>query len=614
MARINTGLLTARNVSRCLYGGLLLLALIALLRPDALRSAWRGAAGWIAADTTMLRMAVSPRDHEGKALAAFLNAHPDFDVTTVESDTPTASMGLLRTGKADLAVLPAVLPAGAGSEAPVALGSAGQRLLHVLAPADSGLNAYAQLAGKRVGGGLSGSVEATLLESLFAAIPLNPPAKLVTGHNLDLEQAFLDGEIDAGAVIRPLPSPEVTALVATGYYRLLSVSVGAAGIWSLPAAFLASIPAQVYTAPGLGAVADNPVPTIGVDMLVYTRPDLGNDVAGSLAKTLTAAMERMGMGGATQGRNALAGLPPEVRLHPGAAAAYRSMAPWTWDDASLLTWMLCGLALLSLLGARALQYRETRHEQRRASLARHFALRARALELAFAEAPAEKRDGLRRELLDLDEQAEAAWLSGLLDAGDILMLRLGWSAELPERSLEELRARALEMPTIKAFPEPLHKPPAAQPSIQSAAAPLVKPLQVRGQQPDSLDDEPSDFVPEETDFARPLPIQSEPAPQPTDEYGSGALLNTIRVRRRIEDDLDETPAPPEPRPPAPSATQDTPNRARQKEPKRAQDAAKRGARKEPAARNERSQAKPPATPKETPPQDTNDGKPQLPLF
>ena len=614
MARITTGLLTARNVSRCFYGGLLLLALIALLRPDALRSAWRGAAGCIAADTTVLRMAVSPRDHEGKALAAFLDAHPDFDVTTVESDTPTSSMGLLRTGNADLAVLPAVLPAGAGSEERVALGSAGERLLHVLAPADSGLNAYAQLAGKRVGGGLPGSVEATLLEALFAAIPLNPPAKLVTGHNLDLEQAFLDGEIDAGAVIRPLPSPEVTALVATGYYRLLSVSVGAAGIWSLPAAFLASIPAQVYTAPGSGTAAENPVPTIGVDMLVYTRPTLGQDVAGSLAKTLADALERTGMGGVTPGRNALAGLPPEVRLHPGAAAAYRSMAPWTWDDAALLTWMLCGLAVLSLLGTRALQYRETRLHRQRASLVTHFALRARALELAFAEAPAEKRDALRRELLDLDEQAEAAWLSGLLDASDILMLRLGWSGELPERTLDELRARALEIPAAALPANPSREAAPATLHIPASISPAVTPVPVRNPEPDSHEEEPSDFVPEETEFARPLPLQPEPAPQATDEYGSGALLNTIRVRRRIEDDLNETPVQPEPRPRVPSATQDTPNRARQKEPKRAQDAAKRGARKEPAARNERSPAKPPATPRETPPQDTNDGKPQLPLF
>lgn len=613
MPSIPAGLPTARSLSRCLYGVLLLFALVALLRPDALRSAWRGVAGWIGADTTVLRMAVSPRDHEGKALAAFLDAHPDFGVTTVESDTPTSSMGLLRTGNADLAVLPAVLPAGAGSEERVALGSAGERLLHVLAPADSGLNAYAQLAGKRVGGGLPGSVEATLLEALFAAIPLNPPAKLVTGHNLDLEQAFLDGEIDAGAVIRPLPSPEVTALVATGYYRLLSVSVGAAGIWSLPAAFLASIPAQVYTAPGSGTAAENPVPTIGVDMLVYTRPTLGQDVAGSLAKTLADALERTGMGGVTPGRNALAGLPPEVRLHPGAAAAYRSMAPWTWDDAALLTWMLCGLALLSLLGTRALQYRETRHEQQRASLARHFALRARALELAFAEAPAEKRDPLRRELLDLDEQAEAAWLSGLLDAGDILMLRLGWSGELPERTLDELRARALEIPAA-ALPSTSREAPPATLPVPASMSPAVTPVPARNPEPDSHEDEPSDFVPEVSEFARPLPLQPEPAPQATDEYGSGALLNTIRVRKRIEDDLDEGPPQPEPRPPVPNATQDTPNRARQKEPKRAQDAAKRGARKEPAARNERSPARPPASPPETPPQDTDGGKPQLPLF
>jgi TRAP-type uncharacterized transport system substrate-binding protein len=591
----------------------LLLALLALLRPDLLRGAWREAMGSLRGDTIGLRMAVSPRDHEGKALAAFLDAHPDFDVTTVESDTPASSMGLLRSGNADLAVLPAVLPPGGGNVERVALGSAGARLLHMLAPADSGLNSYAQLAGKRVGGGLPGSVEATLLESLFAAIPLNPPAKLVTGHNLDLEQAFLDGEIDAGAVIRPLPSPEVTGLIATGYYRLLSVSVGAAGIWSLPAAFLASIPAQVYTAPGSGTTAENPVPTLGLDMLVYTRPDLAHGVAGSLATTLAAALERNGMVGIS-GRNALAGLPPEVHLHPGAAAAYRSMAPWTWDDAALLTWMLCGLAVLTLLGMRALQYRETRLHRQRASLVTHFALRARALELAFAEAPDEKRDALRRELLDLDEQAEAAWLSGRLDASDILMLRLGWSAELPERSTEELRARALEIPAAASPVRPSREAAPAMLHVPTSMPPTVTPVPARDLEPDTHEDEPSDFVPEETEFARPLPRQPEAAPQATDEYGSGALLNTIRVRKRIEDDLDEPPAQPEPLPRVADAKQDASIRVKQKEPKRGPDSAKRGARKEPAARNERAPAKPPAPPRETPPQDADGGKPQLPLF
>jgi TRAP-type uncharacterized transport system substrate-binding protein len=601
--------------SRAVLPGLISLAALAcvlLLAPglpraagDALSIWWSGGAG--------LRLALPLADQESKALAGALNGliGEGASVEEVPVAGPRAALEQLLRGEADVALVPGV-SMGDGGEAMASLrviAEAGTRLVHILTPADSPLRSFDMLAGTRIGVGQGGSAEESLARLLVSSVTLDPAPKLVAGHNADLEQAFLDGEIDAALVLRAPASPDVAALIATGYYRLLSLPANSATVWSLPGAFATSIPAQTYASPSVPELGSG-TPTLGLPVYLVARGGL----PGALARRVNGALqEALTRAGAAVGTGAqLAGLPAGWRVHPAAARQHRGRAPVTGEDVNGLATLGIGIAVLALLAWGVSGYRGAARRGQREALLYDLLRRSRALEATLVtESNAGLLADARKQLAAIDDEAEAAWLCGRLDASEVLLLRLGWGAELPERTAEEIRARAEAMVSMPEVARPTGRPSFVERAAAAAAmrrdkpgkeapapaavdAPAPPKVTVRAAtrvSPDEEDFRPSPPPPrttrwdEETeefvDTPRPAPAPAPKVERPremvgfeaddaameeslrssrftaytpidtfagNDEFGSGALLDTIRVRRSSDFD-DEPAARPAPREP-----------------------------------------------------------------
>ncbi len=167
------------------------------------------------------------------------------------------------------------------------VGSWQRRYLHIVTPAGVAITTVHDLAGLRIGIAHTSTDSAALIENVFSFLNLEEPVSLRYEHNLDLAQAFLDDEIDAACLVRPLFDPLMEELLKTGWYDLIPLPEAKAIAQYIPGAYADMLPVGLY-GPGRSIPAPNTdaFPVLAVDLLLTARTDLPLAIRAALQKTI----------------------------------------------------------------------------------------------------------------------------------------------------------------------------------------------------------------------------------------------------------------------------------------------------------------------------------------
>lgn len=290
-----------------------------------------------AQETRLLRLATgSPAGvyyPVGVALCRLMNEdRPDHGIrcAAITSDGSVDNVSLLERGDAELALIQSDTQAEARSGengAPfgdlMAVMALYPEPLTIVARADAGIGALADLTGKRVSAGPEGSGQRAIWEAVMRAsgwseADFSPLAALPAS---DQARALCDGEIDA--FVTAIGHPARTVQEATLSCDAALVAAAGAAVERM----LAENPAFVEaTIPG-GTYRGNPDPvrTFGVGATVVARADVAADMVETFAGASLSKLDRLrGLHPALRDLEpaAMAGGGLTAPLHPGAQAAF----------------------------------------------------------------------------------------------------------------------------------------------------------------------------------------------------------------------------------------------------------------------------------------------------
>ncbi|MCT9082940.1 TAXI family TRAP transporter solute-binding subunit [Streptomyces fulvoviolaceus] len=272
----------------------------------------------------------------GRLLAAELEAaYPRLSCSVRTTPGSVTNIELLRDRRADLAlVLTDTARAAQGSTLfprPVplrAIGRVYETYLQFVVRADSPVRAVSDLAGHTVSLGATGSGAAVLGERILHAAGLSPGTDVPVRH-LPLAAAaaaMRAGSVEALLVAGGVPLPVLSDLddrLGLRFLPLAGLLPELGGRDGLAGSGLeeVSLPQGAYRSAG-------GVATIGVSNLLVCRPDLALSTADALTRLLvlraTALVPGNAVGTQFLDVRSLIGT-GGIALHPGAAAAYRSL-------------------------------------------------------------------------------------------------------------------------------------------------------------------------------------------------------------------------------------------------------------------------------------------------
>ncbi|WET82859.1 TAXI family TRAP transporter solute-binding subunit [Amycolatopsis sp. QT-25] len=263
-------------------------------------------------------------------LAQQLNrAEPRLHATAVATEASVENLRRLRDGRADLGLVLGDVAEAAftGSEpfsVPIgfsAIGRVYENYHQLVVRADGRVRSLADLAGRPVAMGASGSGVAVFSARLFARAQVPVRAKnLLLGAAIN---ALAAHEVDALLWSGGIPTPALTELNRTTAITLLPLD---AQLPALRAGYgpvydQVHVPAQAYQ--GVGELR-----TIGVANLLLAAPSLPDDVAAAVTRVLAGHAADLvpapAVGTQFLDVRTLIGT-GKVPLHPGAASAYRAL-------------------------------------------------------------------------------------------------------------------------------------------------------------------------------------------------------------------------------------------------------------------------------------------------
>jgi TRAP transporter TAXI family solute receptor len=265
-----------------------------------------------------------------KLLAEQINrAEPRLHCTALPTEASRANLELVRTARADLALVLAdsALTALAGNppfatQVPLrALGRVYENYMQLMVRADSPIHSVADLADRTVSFGAPGSGAALFGDRLLDVTGLHPRVEHL--QLADAVAGLAGGRLDALLWSGGVPTPALAELDSRVGIRLLPLDDVMA---KLRAAF-GPVYESVQVPSGAYRLVDG-FRTIGVANLLVCSPTLPDDVAGAVVSVLvrqaTDLVPQPAVG--TQFLDARSligtwGLP----LHPGAAATYREL-------------------------------------------------------------------------------------------------------------------------------------------------------------------------------------------------------------------------------------------------------------------------------------------------
>lgn len=265
----------------------------------------------------------------GGRLSEALETSTGTRLAALATNGSSDNIELLRRGAADLAIAlidtaePAVNAAAADGTRLVAIGRVYQNYLQCIVREDGDIRTLADLAGREVSTGASGSGSSHTTARVFVSAGLAGPRTPVASQ-LQLAQAvdaLERGDIDAFFWSGGVPTPQIAELSTRLPLRILDLSPAMRDLTAeYPHQYLSTrIPTGVYG-------AEQAVPTVGIANVLLARADFAPDRARDLVDTLlNGAAELVPPGSAGLQFLTAAHLidTGAVPLHPAAAARYR---------------------------------------------------------------------------------------------------------------------------------------------------------------------------------------------------------------------------------------------------------------------------------------------------
>jgi len=329
---------------------------------------------------------------------------------------PKETIEQLRNGTATLGFALAGLSGEYNGLAAVA--ALGRQYAHVIVSADSKIQTFRDLAGKRLGVGPKDCPSETLAKAVVDYYQFAGPPELIAGHAEEWETAFRNGEIDALLLAAPLYAPGVEKLLATGWYRLVPILEAPALERYWPGLMADVIPEAVY-GPDRKLPADTPGPTatVSVNTFLVARqdaPDAAIRSALDRVFCMDCAAARLAPLSEAQARETM-----PLRLHPAAEAYYRRHDPPVRREVNRACLFFLGWAgLLGGVWGISRAARRRRQAYRRRRLDTYFIrLSDCAQAIQAAENPAQLAVALR-DMAAAQKIAERDWREGRLESGD----------------------------------------------------------------------------------------------------------------------------------------------------------------------------------------------------
>ncbi|MBC8067157.1 MAG: TAXI family TRAP transporter solute-binding subunit [Deltaproteobacteria bacterium] len=364
----------------------------------------------------------------GETLAgSFSNDVPGTEFEAIESPGSVASIEMLASGQADLALVSNHV---AGASALQLIAPLYEETLQVVVRTGSGITSALDLAGKRVCVGPLGSGTESIADAVLQHFGIE--ADELERRNLpmtDASAALIAGELDAVFIVGGMRTPAVDALLQRDDMDLLSLGEpggpGSAleGI-RLDAPFftVTAVPVHAY-----GRKPTRPIGTISVHALLVVRADLDEGLVHAMTESLfshkveLAKQERLLSHLSERYDPALSPYP----VHAGADHYYRR------DEPSILQRYMNELTFAITVGALLWSafsaFTAARRSKQRNRVETHF-VGARAIVAALVDADAGGRARVRAQLALARERALAELAEERLDANDafaILMAYLG---------------------------------------------------------------------------------------------------------------------------------------------------------------------------------------------
>lgn len=354
----------------------------------------------------------------GGVLRQHMDAFHSYKLDVKATRGSVENLSLLKDGNADLALVQSGLTTD--REDLVALANLGRQYLHVVVPADSKVETFRDLAGKRIGVGPEGGGADALARRMLEFFNFGEETTLVYDHNPDLKEAFLDGEIDAAFSVQGLFDPTLEALLSLGWYRLVPVREAESVSRYLPGVFAENLPPNLYGPDrSIPPAAGGPFPTLAVNTLLVCQRSLPSHQVHTVLELIFRGdfLRAARLTGLTE---ADAQTQLHLPLHAGAEEFYSRRNPVSSDRFEILSFFLAGIVCL----ASVIHFLNNRRRlglqlERRKAIRPYFeAMMDFGDEVEAAGNPA-NLTRLVHKIMATQRGAEREWLEGVFDTEDM---------------------------------------------------------------------------------------------------------------------------------------------------------------------------------------------------
>lgn len=407
----------------------------------------------------------------GGVLRQHLDAYHSYKLDVKATLGSIENLRMLQDGSADLALIQGGLTTE--REGVVALANLGRQYVHLVVPADSPIKGFRDLAGKRVGVGPEGSGSEALAESVMDFFNFTEETTLVYDHNPELQEAFLDGEIDAAFTVYSLFAPAMEQLLGEGWYRLIPISDADAVSRYLPGVFADTLPPGLYgpdrsIPPEVGA----PFSTLAVNTLLVSQRSLSDRQVYTILELIFSG-DFLKAARLTDLNEAVAQKALHLPLHPAAEAFYTRRDPISSDRFEIMSFFLAGIVCLVSVVHYLLGHRRHRiaNERRKAIRPYFEAMMDFGDEVESASNPS-NLTRLIHTIMATQRGAEREWLEGRFDTEDMENLYAVYSLrcnnafnkifDLHLQSMRGLNTVEPARPFVEEEPPPYGRPASRQ--------------------------------------------------------------------------------------------------------------------------------------------------------
>lgn len=353
----------------------------------------------------------------GGVLRQHLDAFHSYDLDVRATRGSVENLNLLHEGAAQLALVQSGV--ASDREGLVALANLGRQYVHLVVPADSAIESFRDLAGKRIGVGVQGSGAEALAERLLDFYNFGEETTLVFDHNPDLKEAFLDGEIDAAFAVNALFDRAMEELMAAGWYRLVPVREADSIARYMPGVFAEVLPPSLYGPDRSIPPAGDLFQTLSVNTLLVCQGTLPDRQVHTMLEMIFRGDFRKAAR-LTSLTEASAQAELHLPLHPGAETFYNRRNPISADRFEILSFFLAGIVCLASV-THFLAGRRRAHAQseRRLAIRPYFeAMMDFGDEVEAAGSPTQLTR-LVHKMMATQRGAEREWLDGRFDTEDM---------------------------------------------------------------------------------------------------------------------------------------------------------------------------------------------------